>query len=274
MSGPDDVARDPDELWRGAYKIPWDDPDFSARMLAEHLSQAHDLASRRTEWIERQVAWLHETVLAGRPSRVLDLGCGPGLYAHRLAALGHRVHGIDFGPASIAYARAHDDTGRCDFSLADLRTADFGGPYEAVLFLYGQLNVFPPADALAILRRAATSLVPGGRLAAEPQTFAGVQALGEAPPVREQLESGLFSARPHEFRAENRWLADEQVAVTTFTITEGAGGPARTHRSTTRAWTDDQLRALLVEAGLSDPLRHDDWPVDNAGLTLWTAVRP
>ncbi|MCB0913600.1 MAG: class I SAM-dependent methyltransferase, partial [Propionibacteriaceae bacterium] len=157
----DDVAGSAEGLWQGAYKIPWDEPDFSARMLAEHLSQAHDLASRRTEWIQRQVAWLHHEALAGRPSRVLDLGCGPGLYAHRLAALGHQVHGIDFGPASVAHARSHDDTGRCDFTLGDLRTTEFGGPYDAAIFLYGELNVFPPSDALAILRRAGTSLAPG-----------------------------------------------------------------------------------------------------------------
>ena len=266
------MARD-NELWQGAYKIPWDDPDFSARMLAEHLSQEHDLASRRTEWIERQVAWLHETMLAGRGSRVLDLGCGPGLYSHRLATLGHRVHGIDFGPASIAYARAHDDTGRCDFTLADLRTADFGGPYEAAMLLYGELNVFPPSDALAILRRARASLAPGGRLVIEPQTYAGVLAAGQAPSAQEHLASGLFSDRPHEFRAENRWLPEDQVAVTTFTITDTASGTVRTFRSTTRAWTDDELRALLVDAGFTDPMRRDDWPVDNPGLTLWTALR-
>jgi hypothetical protein len=35
-------------LWNGDYKIPWHDPAFSRRMLAEHLAQSHDLASRRT----------------------------------------------------------------------------------------------------------------------------------------------------------------------------------------------------------------------------------
>ncbi len=91
------AAGDP---WAGAYKIPWQDPAFSRRMLAEHLSQAHDLASRRLAWIDRQVAWIDETVLGGRPADILDLGCGPGLYCHRLAERGHRCRGIDFGPAA------------------------------------------------------------------------------------------------------------------------------------------------------------------------------
>ena len=75
-----------DDLWAGAYKIPWDDPDFSRRMLAEHLSQDHELASRRVEWIDRQVKWIHGDLLAGQPAEILDVACGPGLYAHRLVA--------------------------------------------------------------------------------------------------------------------------------------------------------------------------------------------
>jgi hypothetical protein len=57
------------DVWSGAYKIPWDEPGFSQRMLAEHLSQEHDLASRRTEWIERQVAWIDTELLGGRRCR-------------------------------------------------------------------------------------------------------------------------------------------------------------------------------------------------------------
>ncbi|MBO2673395.1 hypothetical protein ACWAU3_02215 [Shewanella sp. JL219SE-S6] len=36
-------------------KIPWNDADFSQRMLENHLSQEHDWASRKLAVIERQV---------------------------------------------------------------------------------------------------------------------------------------------------------------------------------------------------------------------------
>ena len=65
--------------WDEGDNIPWHDPDFSRRMLREHLSQAHDAASRRTETIDQHVAWIHQTLLRDRPTRILDLGCGPGL---------------------------------------------------------------------------------------------------------------------------------------------------------------------------------------------------
>lgn len=38
----------PPEPWAEGDNIPWHDPDFSRRMLNEHLSQEHDAASRRT----------------------------------------------------------------------------------------------------------------------------------------------------------------------------------------------------------------------------------
>ena len=87
--------------WAEGEKIPWNEPDFSQRMLREHLSQQHDLASRRFAVIDQHVAWIYRSALQEKPSRVLDLGCGPGLYASRLARLGHTCTGIDF------FARFH-----------------------------------------------------------------------------------------------------------------------------------------------------------------------
>ena len=64
--------------WTEGDNIPWDDPAFSQRMLKEHLSQAHDKASRRIDKVNLHVDWIHRRLLAGRATRILDLGCGPG----------------------------------------------------------------------------------------------------------------------------------------------------------------------------------------------------
>ena len=82
------VRRQPiPEPWAEGQKIPLDDPSFSRRMLREHLSQDHDAASRRFAIIDQHVAWIHHQVLSDRTSRILDLGCGPGLYTSRLSRL-------------------------------------------------------------------------------------------------------------------------------------------------------------------------------------------
>ena len=92
-----------DAIWEGNYKIPWDDPDFSRRMLAEHLSQDHDMASRRLEWIDKQVAWIHDDLLGGQPARILDLGCAESTNPLEMATLGFEVHGVDLWPLPVAH---------------------------------------------------------------------------------------------------------------------------------------------------------------------------
>ena len=70
-------------------------------MIALKLWQAYDGPA-----LERHVEWVHRELLGGSPSRVLDLGCGPGLYTDRLAALGHECVAGPIGrsgrPARIA----------------------------------------------------------------------------------------------------------------------------------------------------------------------------
>jgi len=85
-------------------EIPWNDPDFSRRMLQEHLSQEHDAASRRFEIIEKHVDWIHHQGVIRRACQDSRLGLWPRLYTSRLAKLGHECVGIDFSPASITYA--------------------------------------------------------------------------------------------------------------------------------------------------------------------------
>jgi len=95
----------PPEPWVEGEKIAWSDPAFSERMLKERLWQDHGHASRRFALVDQHVEWIHRVILAGRPTRILDLGCRSGLYTTRLARLGHTCVGIDFSPASIRYAR-------------------------------------------------------------------------------------------------------------------------------------------------------------------------
>jgi SAM-dependent methyltransferase len=259
-----------DRIWQGAYKIPWDDPDFSRRMLAEHLTQEHDLASRRTVRIDRQVAWIHDQLLNAEPARILDLGCGPGLYSHRLADRGNQCRGIDFGPASIEYAQQQrPNDARCEFMLGDIRQVAFGGPYDLAMFLYGELNVFSPDEVLAIVRKARASLATGGYLVAEVQTPETVRGLGNGQPTEEQAESGLFSDRPYRCRTERRWLSEQQVSIQTFTVTDAASGQASVYRSTTKAWPDDELSQLMREAGFSSLARDTTWPSSNDLFALW-----
>jgi len=242
------------EPWAEGEKIPWNDPEFSARMLKEHLAQTHDAASRRFEKIDQHVAWIHETVLRGPPSRILDLGCGPGLYASRFAQRGHTCTGIDFSPASIAYAKSQAEAAGldCTYIEGDIRRTTYGTGYDLAMLIFGEFNVFNRADAQRILTKAHAALANGGRLVLEPHTFAVVREIGETSPSWYTAESGLWSAKPHFCLTENFWDATRNVATSRYFIIDVATGNVTRHASSMQAYTNEDYVALLADCGFTD----------------------
>ena len=243
-------------------KIPWDEPGFSERMLKEHLSQDHDAASRRFEKIDAHVDWIHRDLLGERLARVLDLGCGPGLYASRLARLGHTCKGIDFSPASIAYARAEAEREGldCTYVHQDIRIAEYGAGFDLVMFIFGELNAFRPEEAETILRKACDALVDGGVLLLEVSGFESLEAWGKSGASWYTTPSGLFSARPHLYLEENFWNEEQSVAVRRFYIVDAESGEVTPYAMGTQAYTNEEYRGLLKGCGFEDIVFHPSLP--------------
>jgi len=63
----------------------WADEHTSKQMLACHLNDQIDLSSRNAEFINRSVEWITSDFNVGAGTKIADFGCGPGLYATRLA---------------------------------------------------------------------------------------------------------------------------------------------------------------------------------------------
>lgn len=239
--------------WSEGDNIPWNEPGFSARMLKEHLSQAHDMASRRSGTVARHVEWIAREVLGPAPARVLDLGCGPGLYLQALAGQGYECRGIDFSPASIAYARqqAAEVGLAIEYEQADLRVAGFGpdGQLDAVMLIFGELNVFAPEDARKILAKACAALKRGGRLVLEPATEATVRKIGAEAPVWWSSQSGLFGDRPHLMLTESFWDEQGRTATKRYYRVETETGAVTRWASSQQAYSEDEYRTLLAECG-------------------------
>jgi SAM-dependent methyltransferase len=247
----------PPQPWSEGEKIPWNEPGFSQRMLAEHLTQAHDMASRRFETIERHVAWIHH-LLSGKPSNILDLGCGPGLYAGRLTRLGHHLTGIDFSPASIAYARREAEAQNltCNYIEGDLRQVEFPDGNQLVMFIFGEFNVFTSTDARLILQKAHLALLPGGLLLLEPHTYELVEQIGHNQPSWSSHTSGLFSDQPHLMLNESFWDADQHISTERYYIIDTASGNVTRYAASMQAYTQDQYASLLTDSGFTNITFH------------------
>ncbi len=222
-------------------KIPWHDPDFSRRMLQEHLTQDHDAASRRLPIIDEHVDWIHRQVLGAKPASILDLGCGPGLYMDRLTRLGHTCLGIDISPASIEYARReHAGT----YRLGSIVTEDYGSGYDLVMLVYGELNAFAPEDVKTIVGKAHAALKPGGKLLLEVSHAEALEGYGRQAPSWYAAESGLFSNKPHLCLQESSFEASRQMS-NYYVLVEGCE-EVQTYTVMHQTYTEDAYRQMLV----------------------------
>jgi SAM-dependent methyltransferase len=239
-------------------KIPWNDPGFSQRMLLEHLSQEHDSASRRLATIDKYVEWIHHFVLFDQPTKILDLGCGPGLYTSRLVKLGHDCKGIDFSPASITYAKeyAREQKLSCSYSLEDIRVADFGHGYGLVMLIFGEFNAFRCSEAKSILESAYQALSGNGYLLLEVHTFDAVNEIGAQPPSWYSADNGLFSDRPHICLTESSWDSNQNVATNRFYVIDGSTGETTRFAEVLQAYTTEEYQLLLEECGFNNIVFH------------------
>lgn len=143
----------------------WDDPYISNQMLKAHLDPECDAASRNLTFIERSAAWIKELLDPRLYPSLLDIGCGPGLYAERFAHSGYQVTGIDYSRRSIEYAQASAQAQRLDITY---RCQNYLHLAETELYTvcsliycdYGALSV---QDRATVMRNVSSCLKPGGR---------------------------------------------------------------------------------------------------------------
>lgn len=90
---------------------------------AGEFKPLHDINPLRVRWVEELAGGL-------RDKRVLDVGCGGGIFAEALAQLGANVTGIDLSEKGIGVARLHgyESTAAVDYRLVSAETLAIDTP--------------------------------------------------------------------------------------------------------------------------------------------------
>lgn len=242
-----------------AYTTPefWDDPHVSAQLLAAHLDPLSDPASRPHAFIDASVSWLVTALGLVPGARLLDLGCGPGLYANRLAARGVRVLGVDVSRRSLEHARgvaAADglpaDYRRGSYLEADLAPAG-GGAHDAAILVYEDYCVLSPAQRAVLLTRVRDVLVPGGRLCFDVTAAPRFARVHDAVVTEPDLMGGFWAEPPYVGTHET-WTYPELRLVLDRYVIESAGG-VREFWNWMQCLSPDEVAAELVAAGFARP---------------------
>ena len=258
--------------WVGGGNLPWDEPGFSERMLQEHLDESHGAASRVTAERRQQIDWLWQILKLQPGAHLLDVTCGPGLYAVELARRSCRVTGLDFSPAAIDYARhlarSEGVAARCRFIEQDVRQmgeALDDTTFDAALLLYGQLAVFTKTEAQTLMLDIAGRLRPGRRLCVELLDQEKVDKRDGTWWFTD--ETGLWGGRPFLHLGERFWDEGARMSLERYYIIHLENGELTEVLLCDQTYSAAEMRGMLIEAGFQAVEVYPAWD----GLPLYDA---
>lgn len=139
------------ELFQKSKESIWTDKYISKELLKCHLDESTEGASRSTKKRENILNFISKNIKPN--SKILDLGCGPGLFDFELGKLGHKILGVDFNIESINYANKNKKLDNIKYVYENYLEKDFNGKYDVILMIYCDFGALIPSEQKILLRK-------------------------------------------------------------------------------------------------------------------------
>ena len=182
---------------KGSMEL-WTDDHISKGMLEAHLNPDMDGATRKHTTVQEIVKWISEVAPSNKYHNLLDLGCGPGIYAEEFCKAGYSVTGIDFSQRSISHAEksACKNNLPITYHQGDYLQMDFIEKFDIVTLIYCEFGAISTDDRTNLLKKIHSALKPNGLLIFDvfsPHHYTGIDEYKNW----EYAENGFFSNEPH-----------------------------------------------------------------------------
>jgi len=227
----------------------WTDEHTSKQMLSFHLNEFIDVSSRNAEFINRSVEWITSEFNIGRDSKIVDFGCGPGLYATRLAKREASVTGIDFSERSIEYAKENAAREQLNISYVNQNYLEFETEdrFDLVLMIMCDFCALSPTQRKGILSKFYKILRPSGSVLLDVYSLSAFEQREEAAVYEVNQLNGFWSPNKYYGFLNTFKYGKEKVVLDKYTIIE----PERTRQvyNWLQHFAPEDLEREFIEAG-------------------------
>lgn len=139
----------------------WNDAHIAKSMLKAHLNPELDSATRKLSFVKKSADWIARIADSNKRPLLLDLGCGPGIYANLFAQQRFSVTGVDLSPFSIAYAKEHSERS-IEYSCQNYLDLSYDNAFDVVTLIYCDFGVLNPSQRQMLLQKIHRALNDGG----------------------------------------------------------------------------------------------------------------
>ncbi len=205
----------------------WADDHRAEQMLAFHLDETVDVSSRNIEFIDRSSAWITDTFRLGPGKRVCDFGCGPGLYASRLAKSGAQVTGLDFSRNSIRYAREEAERAgqKIDYVHGNYLAFDPTQRYDLIVMIMCDFCALSPVQRQQLLTIFQNCLADDGALLLDVYSMAAYSERAETSFYERNQLNGFWCEEDYYCFVNTFKYDRDAVVLDKYSIFPKSGAP-------------------------------------------------
>ena len=245
-----EVNRRPEPFAEYTARELWTDPHTAGQMLAYHLNETVDVASRNRAFLDRSAEWIVSHFGLGAGATVADFGCGPGLYAQRLARAGLNVTGVDFSANSLQYARemAADEGLDIDYVEADYLGFETNRRFDLVMMIMCDFCALSLDQRASLLRKFRSMLADGGAVLLDVYSPKMFEARHETATWAPNFMDGFWSPREYFGFLNTFKYDDERLLLDKYTIVERDG--IRRFYSWLQCFTLQDVESECADCGL------------------------
>ena len=232
------------ELFQRSNETIWTDEYICKTLLESHLDESNDAASRKNENRANIINYINNNIKPS--SKIIDLGCGPGLYSYELGKLGHNVLGVDFNMASFDYA--HNN--KCiknfvEYKYGNYLDDEIVGNFDVAMMIFCDFGALIPNEQIKLLNKIKKLLKKDGIL------FFDIFGLSEMENIQEGRSwavsqgNDFWSNEPYMLNKETKIYKNENTVGTRYYLVNQKNGRLKEFILWDQYYDENSIKKLI-----------------------------